>query len=322
MDPVVHATFPMALRFLVDLHDKGSPYSAIKVVKTALSGLLGESQAYGMRRLGDLWITKQLMKSYRDVSAGVVAKYDYFWDPAIVHEYILENTPPRLADWDLRLTTKILAYLLKEGLAGRSSDVHRADRCSIRPSSENDKFRMIDLIRPKDTHASDAVRKMRRIYFNYTETDSRLDWRAVMNHYESNSSIQRFRLRRPQDESSCLLTFGGSNPGQKPSVDTITRWVAEILWRAGIPDEFSPHSVRGAVVTAKIRNHLEDELQGIFRSQNNLHTFYDRSGCRVFSTEEGRTLRQTRQKQVWKFRKHGMDKEGEGQDEDSDDDEE
>ena len=77
-------------------------------------GMLGESPTYAMRLLGDLHITKMLMHSFREQdNYRDKPKYARFWDPAILLQ-------PRLDTWNQSFTTKVLAFLLKEGIHCRS----------------------------------------------------------------------------------------------------------------------------------------------------------------------------------------------------------
>lgn len=302
LDPVRHNTFPVALRYLQHLReDKGYRYPQLRVVKSALSGLFGESPAFGMKTLGDLLLTKKLMRSYREQDVFVERpKYTRFWDPQIIHDYILLQ--PTMKDWSLNFTTKILAYLLKEGIAGRSSDVVRMDRSSLRASLKPSEYFLVDIRAPKDTgnDSSASTVRRRRIYMNRS-TDKRLHWLEVLQFYESFDKIRTAKSRFVQTPPF-LFTFGGSNPGEPPKSDTITRWVAEIMFRAGVPEEFSPHSVRGAVVTDKIRKGFLAEIQDVFASETTRKKHYDRSEVPAVTVEEGARLRTEREGQKWKFR--------------------
>ena len=140
--------------------------------------MMGESPQWGVKALGDLAITKKLMKSYREQDAITESsKYTAFWDPGIVHDYLITIS---FDHWDQPLTTKILTYLLKEGLSARSSDVARLDFSSLGPSVEPSKYFKVDIRLPKDTASRNIVIKRRRLYLNYSSSDPRLLWTAVL----------------------------------------------------------------------------------------------------------------------------------------------
>lgn len=303
LDSLERDSYPVALEYLRDLHIQGKSFSTIRATKSALSSLLGENPRYGHRRLGELWITRMLMKSYQEANLAT-PRYERFWQPAIIHHYILNETPP-LHTWSVQLTTKIAAYLLKESIAGRSSDLTRMDRRTIRASAENDKFSMVSIIKPKETGHQQSKVRQRRMYINYSIDDPRTNWRAVLEHYDGLAQVVAWRTasRGLIDDRSVLLTFGGTVPGRAPSVDSITRWVAEVLWLAGIPETFTPHSVRGAVVTAKIRKDLQDELTGIFASTTTRKKFYDRASEADFCLADALPLREQRRNKKWIFRR-------------------
>lgn len=297
--------FPLALRYLVYLKQQRTPYSKIRSVKTALAGLLGEDREFGHRTLGKIAMTKQLMKAFRDDHIDH-PKYDWFWDPKIISDYLL--TQPPIERWTLPFLTKVLAYLYKAGLAARSSDLVRANAATLRESTDPSKYYTIDVIAPKEARISsnpNVIRK-RRLYRDYSAEDRRLDWVAVRNQYENHPNIKK---HRPNHPTSLLLTFGGTVPGKPPTTDTVTRWVAEILWRAGLPTEFSPHSVRGAIVTHKLKHKLETELQGIWSSETTRKKWYDRSDENVFTREAAQQMRLSRIKERFVFRKKDVPKE-------------
>ena len=155
---------------------------------------------------------------------------------------------------------------------------------------------------PQKIQAVLTLTRKRRLYLNHRNTDPRLNWHAFLTHYNSFPKIQHAR-ERPGPQASCFFfTFGGSTLGLPPSNDTITRWVSEIMFRAGIPTEFS-HSVRGSVVTQKVREGYLDELTGIFHSPTTQKRYYDRSDVPAITRQEGAVLRESRQHQKWTFRK-------------------
>lgn len=295
--------FPLALDYLLYLRTKNTPYAQLRTTKNALAGSLGECPRYGFRTLGQLRLTKQLMRAFKEGAKTTDVRYQQFWDIGIIHDYL--QSCPNLEDWTLQFTTKTLAYLFKEGLVGRSSDLTRANVKTLNPSTQPEKFFWITIEGPKETAMAEERNRRRRLYRNYATKDPRLDWRAVQMHYERFPTILRYRARNLERNShtkALLLTFGGQKPGLSPSEDTVTRWVAEIMWRAGIPDHFMVHSVRGAVATSKLRNDLENELQGIWKSISTRRRYYDRSQEAFFTREEAARLRDTRKTQVWKFR--------------------
>jgi len=262
---------------------------------------LGENE-HG-RRLGETWICKQLLKAFREnTSTTIRAKYSTFWDPEILWAHWSEEGD--WTKWPLPKLTKALATLILMEMVGRCSDLVRAIRTTLRESRTPSEYMLIDVRLPKETgrrnnNSSNNVEK--RIY---RRSGGTIDWLSMYQHYEKIPVIKTYRQRNmPEENESLLLTFGGQIPGKPPHVDTIRRWVAEVMWSAGIPDEYQPHAIRGSMVTWKIQNKLESQLRGIWKSEDTRKKFYDRSQESLFNLTKAQALKKQRKNDKFDSRK-------------------
>ena len=161
------------------------------------------------------------------------------WDPEILLKFLKTLSPVKSISL-LKLSCKLVALLWI--LSGqRSQGLHLIDRRNMTITNHVVKIRFGDLM--KQTRPG---YQQKEIVIKAFAPDRRLDIVLVIKEYLRRTTKLRGKVNQ--------LLISSQKPHQAVSKDTISRWIRNVMIKAGLDVSiFTPHSVRAASTAAALR---------------------------------------------------------------------
>lgn len=218
----------LVLKFLLTLHKQGLKYSAFQTARAAINNL---TKICSNLDFSDNNLIKRFMTGIFTERPSL-PKYTTIWDVDIVFKYIesLQNTTL------LQLSCKLsVIYLLLT--AQRCQTLHLLELDDIEFQGD----RVI-------IHSNHILKQ--------TKPGNHLQ-NIVLQRYEAIPSIcivnileEYIRRTKPLRHNETKLLISTQKPHKAVSHQTISRWVKNILVKAGINSKYGPHSTRAASTSA------------------------------------------------------------------------
>ena len=259
-DPGPDVPVPIILDFLNYLHKrKDLSYSAINSARSALSAVLLPKDGY---EIGKHPLVCRLMKAVFRAKPSL-PKYNKVWDIGLLVSYLRQYGCVDSLDRK-SLSVKLLA-LLQISTAGRLSTLH-----SIKISDLHwDNGCLIIQI-------SNLLKTSRP---SFHQSPYRFDC-YTENILCVNCHVRQYLVDTAGVENrSEYLFLTYQAPYSRASLDTLRRWMKDILRKAGVPLGYGAHSVRTASVSAAFSRGLEVETilkTGGWSSEKTFQKHYNR----------------------------------------------
>lgn len=230
------------LDFLVTLFDAKLGYSAINTARCALSTFI----TLGHFTAGSHPLVTRFLKGVYNQRPSL-PRYSAVWDASIMIEFLKKMSPAKfLSLEDLSLKLTMLMSLVS---AQRGQSLHLLSLSTMKASKHMFIFQLTAPVKNSRPGVGPPTLEFR----SYAP-----DKRICVYHYIK-QYIDRTRFIRKSD--NFLISF--KKPHNSVSRDTISRWIRNLLSRAGIDKTFKPHSTRAASVSAAARAQVpvDDILQ-------------------------------------------------------------
>ena len=213
------------IEFLTHLHSKGYNYDQICSARSAIGALSSEEN------VGKHPDMKRLMKGIFE-KAPVFPRYSCVWDVRILFNYF--RNIPHQNDLPLDLLSKKLATMLGVLAGGqRAQTIHSIDVMDIVATEDKCIIPVYSVI--KQTRKGKHMRPME--FKTYPEEEKLC---LVKN-------LQAYLVRTRELRTSSKLFISYQRPYNPVTRDTITRWVNNIMGKAGIDTSvYVTHSCRSA----------------------------------------------------------------------------
>ena len=221
------------LEFLTDLFSQGLGYSAVNTARSAISTIM---QTRTGQSLGSHPTVVRFMKGIYELKTPQ-PRYKQTWDVSILLDYFKsQETNARLSLPDLSM--KVCALMLLTS-AQRVQTIHLMKRDCVHFT---DTCCVINLT--EKMKQSRPGFHQNELKFNRFTDDSKLCVVEVLEEYLKRTDS----LRKNTDK--LLLCY--QKPFGPASKDTVSRWMKNVLIKAGIQN-FAPHSFRGAAASAMLK---------------------------------------------------------------------
>ena len=256
----IHAPISAILDFLACQFAEGKQYRTINSYRSAIS--MTHTPIDGVV-VGKHPLVTRLMKGIFN-RRPPQPRYALTWDVGRVLGHI--SSLGRNSDLSLKQLSHKLVVLLALANASRASEIHALD---IRYLSRNENgvtFTIAELT--KTTQPG----KKKVVCYLPLKQESRLCPVAALEEY-----LKRTSPIRRKDTSKTQLLLSVLKPFQPVSKSTIAQWMKVLIQEAGVGEQFSAHSIRGAASTAAVMKGMSiSEVLRIadWSSDNVFKTFY------------------------------------------------
>lgn len=243
------------LDFLTSLFNAGLGYSAINTARSALSSYLGNS-------VGSSPVVIRHLRGVFNLRPAL-PRTGVSWDVDPVLDFLKTLAPAN--SLSLKDLSQKLALLIALLAGQRGQSVHLMDIRNMTLTPNRLSIRFGDSLKQSRPGAHQE-----ELHFKAYAPDRRL---CVINY--CNIYLKR---TAPLRKGATKLFISCIKPHGPVSRDTVSRWIRDILQRAGVNmDVFTPHSTRAAAVSAAVRN--KTPLQTILRTagwsgESTFRTYY------------------------------------------------
>ena len=213
------------VEFLVHLHSKGFSHDQICAARSAV-GVISDIENIGKHP--DM---KRLMKGLFETNPKFPT-YTCVWDVRILFNFFRKI--PHQRDLPLKILCKKLAVLLSILAGGqRSQTIHKINVLDIKVNAEKCVFPIYDLI--KQTRRGKHMKPMEFKVYHREEKLCLI----------SNLTEYLLKTRPMRKDSALFISY--QKPYHAVTKDTVTRWVNDIMKKAGIDmSNYVTHSCRAA----------------------------------------------------------------------------
>lgn len=217
----------LVVEFLVKLFHTGLKYSAINTARSALSTFLVND--FGLT-IGNSPIVKRLLKGVFEMKPPL-ARYSVIWDVNIVLDYLRHLYPNE--ELPLSILTFKLAMLLALVTKQRAQTLQALSVSDMRFFGKSVIIPVRKLLKHSTQRNHNHVIQLTK--FN----DSSICSVVTLEHYLSRTNSLR------DNHSQLFISY--NKPYHPVSTDTISRWLKNVMFEAGIDvNMFKPHSTRAA----------------------------------------------------------------------------
>lgn len=259
----IQASVADGIDFLVELHDKGHSYSSVNLARSALSSIMiiDNHLTFGCHPL-----VVRCVKAIYNLRPPL-PRYVRTWDVNVVLVFLRRLSPVK--ELSFKMLTLKLATLMALITAHRVQTLHLLDLHMLKRGKFEYTFEINKVIK-----TSKPGRKLPTVVLKSYPVDRRLCIVTVLNEFLKRRAV---KVQKKQSKLFCSYI----SPYGPVSKCSISRWIKEVLARAGIDTKiFKAHSVRGAV-TSKAKDNdypIEDILKaGGWAQAGTFAKFYDRS---------------------------------------------
>ena len=235
MDPL-SPSIAEVIDFLVELFDANIGYSDLSTARSALSNIIKIDN----NPVGEHPLVVRFMKGVFN-ERPALPKNTVTWNPQIVLDYFagLKETSD-LTLKELSLKCAVLLWLLS---GQRGHTIHMISIKNISLSNEEVKLRIGDPLKTTRPgfHQKEITLKA------FTNNEKLCVVRTVKEYLERTATYR-------EGENQMFLSF--QKPHKKISRDTMSRWIREVMGKAGLDTSiYTPHSLRSASTSsARSRN--------------------------------------------------------------------
>lgn len=226
-DPIQPAISEV-IDFLTELFDSGLGYSSLNTARCALSSVihLDDNKTVGSHPLVNRFLKAVLN------NRPSIPRYQSVWDPTSVLTYL--QTFPPLESISLKELTHKLVMLIALVTGQRCQSFHLMDITSMQKNTDHYKFIIKDIVKQ-----SAPGRNLPELILPAFPADGRVCVYSVLSEY--------IKCTAPLRGGETRLFISFVKPYQAVSRDTISRWIKNVMIKAGIDVEvFKPHSTRAA----------------------------------------------------------------------------
>lgn len=234
----ISASLEDGLEFLHNQYENGLSYSAINTARSALSTIIlfPDGGSFGNHPL-----VTRFMKGVFE-SRPSLPRYKDIWDVSVVLDYLKTLSPvDELSLRDITHKTVMLITLLS---GQRCQTVHALTISRMRITNDIVHFEITKLLK-----TSKPGKHQGHLEFKAYPADQRLCVVTCLKQYVKQTESVR------AGHDSLWLSF--SKPFHPVSRDTISRWIKNVLEKAGINTKvFGAHSTRAAATSAAHSNNI------------------------------------------------------------------
>lgn len=248
---------PNILQFLTEKYHSGAAYGTLNSARSALSLLLDT----------ELGMNKDISRFFKGIYRARPnrPKYKETWDPSVMLDYV-SNLYPNV-DLDLQAISKKLLILLALTTAQRLQTFSLITVDNISINDLGIKIKVPQLIK---TSKINRLQPLLNLPF-FKEKESICPARTLIDYLSVTNNLRK-------DHNSLFITL--RKPHSPASTHTLSRWVKDILFEAGIDTEiFSAHSTRHAATSCANRKGLNIDLikitAGWTQRSNTFAKFYN-----------------------------------------------
>lgn len=232
------ASIENGLEFLYQQYENGLSYSGINTARSALSTVifLPDGGSFGNHPL-----VSRFLKGVFE-SRPSLPRYKDIWDVSVVLDY-LKTLPPleELSLKDITHKTVLLVALLS---GQRCQTVHALTVSGMRITNDTVHFEIAKLLK-----TSKPGRHQGHLEFKSYPVDERLCVVTCLRQY--------LKLTEPIRTGHDPLWLSYTKPFKPVSRDTVSRWIKNVLEKAGVNTKvFSAHSTRAAATSAACSNNV------------------------------------------------------------------
>ena len=212
--------------FLTVLFNKGESYSAINTARSALSSFIVNEQGV---TAGNTRLVKRFLKGVFELRPPH-PRYEYIWDANIVLDFLKNFS---VEDISLVCLTKKLVTLMALASAQRVQTLSFINIDNICYQNDFILIHIYDLLKQ-----SNATRRKFTMKFSRNENPLICVYTHLEEYMERTSSLRG-------DKKKLFISF--QKPHGEVSRSTLSRWIKDVLYEAGIDiDVFKAHSTRAA----------------------------------------------------------------------------
>ena len=218
-----------ALEFLQTLVDAGKSYSYVNSARSALSAILIMNNG---QQFGEMNLVKQFMKGVYNLRPPN-PRYTEVWDPDQVLRLLKKWSPAKSLSLKLLSWKLVMLILLTTGQRGQIITALNVERMEVTAS------KIVFEIKNSDIKQGRLGYKLRPVCLQSFPADKRLCVRHYMMEY-----LKKTLEIRGKTKQVFLTTVKPYGPVSR---DSVSRWVKEVLKRAGINvKKFKAGSTRSA----------------------------------------------------------------------------
>nr|CAH7714907.1 unnamed protein product [Callosobruchus chinensis] len=259
------ASATVVLEFLQEQYDRGASYGTLNSYRSAIAQLLGPSMSEDI-------LIRRFFKGVFHLRPNL-PKYKNTWDPLIVLNYLktLDNENISLEQISYKL-----AMLLALVSAQRVQTLSLIELKDIKSSSQGVQIFVSSRIKTSGPNREQPI-----IALPFYEADRAICVATTLLYY-----IKLTRSIRSPESNRLLITF--KKPHHNASSQTISRWIRNVLSKAGIdPNKYTSHSTRHASTSLADRKGISVDViraaAGWSQQSKTFAIFYKRPVCDTYA---------------------------------------
>lgn len=234
----ISASLEDGLDFLHQQYENGLSYSGINTARSALSTVLflPDGSSFGHHPL-----VSRFLKGVFE-SRPSLPRYRTIWDVSVVLDYL--KTLPPLEEANLKDITHRTVMLVALLSGQRCQTVHALTISGMRTTSDTVYFEITQLLK-----TSKPGKHQGHLEFKSYPVDRRLCVVTCLKYY--------VELTDPVRDGHDPFWLSFAKPFKPVSRDTVSRWIKNVMEKAGIDTQvFSSHSTRAAATSAAKANNV------------------------------------------------------------------
>ena len=222
------------LAFLTDMFEKGLSYSSINTARSAISTFISIDNV----PVGQVPLICRFMKGVFN-ERPCLPRYRTTWDVNLVLQYLKSLSPVK--DISLKMLSKKLVMLFALLSAQRAQTLHLLDIHDMTLSYSKVTFQINNLVKQ-----SRPGRHLDNIVITGYAPARRLCLITVLKEYLKRTLYCR------GSETKLFISYVA--PHHRVSRDTISRWIVDVMFLAGVDTKlYRSHSTRAACVSSAVR---------------------------------------------------------------------